>query len=80
MKILHIDSSVTGAKSISRPLTQKAIAKLKSLYPEAEVTYRDLIADPLRHYTAVLRIFGADAPNLNPEQQHELVGPTWLGG
>jgi FMN-dependent NADH-azoreductase len=72
MKILHIDSSVTGAKSVSRPLTRKAIAKLQQLYPEAEVTYRNLIADPLRHYTAVLRIFGADAPNLTPDQQHEL--------
>lgn len=72
MKILHIDSSVTGAKSISRPLTQKAIAQLKTLHPEAEVTYRDLIADPLRHYTAVLRMFGADAPNLTAEQQQEL--------
>ena len=72
MKILHLDSSVTGEKSVSRPLTQAAAAKLKSLYPDAEYTYRDLIAEPLRHYTAVARLYGADDTNLTPEQKHEL--------
>ncbi len=72
MKILHLDSSVTGEKSVSRPLTQEAAAKLKSLYPDAEYTYRDLIKEPLRHYTAVVRFYGKDDTNLSPEQQQEL--------
>ena len=72
MKILHLDSSVTGAKSVSRPLTQEAAAKLKSLYPDAEYIYRDLIDKPLRHYTAVVRFYGADDSSLTPEQQGEL--------
>ncbi len=71
MKILHIDSSVTGEKSVSRPLTEQTVAKLKSLHPDAEVVYRDLIADPLRHYTAVIRMFGDDKV-VTPDQKHEL--------
>ena len=72
MKILHIDSSVTGQKSVSRPLTQATVDALKAKNPGAEVTYLDLVEKPLRHYAAVLRNFGADAPNLNAEQKEEL--------
>ena len=72
MKILHIDSSVTGEKSVSRPLTKDTVAKLKKLHPDAEVVYRDLVNEPLRHYTAVLRMHGADITNPTPEQTHEL--------
>ena len=71
MKILHIDSSVTGEKSVSRQLTRETIAKLRALHPKAEVVYRDLVDDQLRHYTAVLRRFGADY-NGNPEEMKEL--------
>ena len=72
MKILHLDSSVTGEQSVSRPLSKAAAEKLKSLYPDAEYTYRDLVNDPLRHYTAVLRVHGADADTHTPEQKAEL--------
>ncbi len=79
MKILHIDSSVTGEKSVSRPLTKEAVAKLKAIHPDAEVVYRDLVKEPLRHYNAVLRMFGADIPNATPEQKEELeTGKTIL--
>lgn len=72
MKILHIDSSVTGAKSVSRPLTKETVAKLVALNPGAEVTYRDLVGEPLSHYTAVLRVHGADFVAVTPEQKLEL--------
>ncbi len=72
MKILHIDSSVTGEKSVSRPLTKETTAKLQALNPGAEVIYRDLINDPLRHYTAVVRLYGAETDTHTPEQKHEL--------
>ncbi len=72
MKILHIDSSVTGAKSVSRPLSEEAAEKLKSVNPGAEYVYRDLANDSLRHYTAVLRSYGDDAPDQTPEQKQEL--------
>jgi FMN-dependent NADH-azoreductase len=73
MKILHLDSSVTGAQSVSRPLTQETAAKLLASNPGAEVVYRDLVDEPLRHYTAVLRIHGATPDTHTPEQKHELV-------
>ena len=72
MNILHLDSSVTGHNSVSRPLTQDAAEKLKTANPDATYTYRDLVKDTLRHYTAVLRTHGADAPDQTPEQKHEL--------
>jgi FMN-dependent NADH-azoreductase len=72
MKILHIDSSVTGSKSVSRPLSKETTEKLATLNPGAQVTYRDLVGEPLSHYTAVIRLFGADAPNLTGAQQQEL--------
>lgn len=72
MKILHLDSSVTGEKSVSRPLTQAAAAKLKSLHPDAEYVYRDLVKNTLRHYTAVLRLYGEDVSQTTDQQKAEL--------
>ena len=72
MNILHLDSSVTGPNSVSRPLTGDAAEKLKSDNPGATYVYRDLVKDTLRHYNAVLRSHGADAPDQTPEQKHEL--------
>ena len=72
MKILHIDSSVTGEKSVSRPLSQEAAEKLKSANPGAEYVYRDLTKNTLRHYTAVLRNYGENLEQVTPEQKAEL--------
>lgn len=72
MKILHLDSSVTGQKSVSRPLSQFAAETLKAAHPDAEYVYRDLVKDTLRHYTAVLRVYGDAPPQATPEQQAEL--------
>jgi FMN-dependent NADH-azoreductase len=72
MKILHIDSSVTGEKSVSRPLTAAAAEKLKSLNPGAEYVYRDLVKNTLRHYTAVLRLYGEDISQVTEQQKAEL--------
>ena len=72
MKILHLDSSVTGEKSVSRPLTQYAAEKLKSLHPDAEYTYRDLVKNTLRHYTAVLRLYGDNVEQITDQQKSEL--------
>ncbi|HVG26544.1 MAG TPA: FMN-dependent NADH-azoreductase [Acidobacteriaceae bacterium] len=72
MKILHVDSSVTGAKSVSRPLSKATAERLLQLNPGAELVYRDLVNEPLRHYTAVIRMFGAEVPEGTPDQKHEL--------
>ncbi|WP_118857734.1 FMN-dependent NADH-azoreductase [Sphingomonas mesophila] len=48
MTILHIDSSISGADSISRRLTRAIVGQ----FADGEVVYRDLAADPLPHLTA----------------------------
>jgi len=71
MKILHIDSSVSGAKSVSRPLSKETTAKLATA-PGSTVTYRDLVGEPLSHYTAVLRVHGITPETATPAQKAEL--------
>jgi FMN-dependent NADH-azoreductase len=51
MKLLHIDSSITGGNSVSRKLTADIVARLRDSNPGIEVTHRDLIAEPLGHLT-----------------------------
>jgi FMN-dependent NADH-azoreductase len=53
MKLLHIDSSALGGYSVSRQLTASIVAELKRHTPGAEVSYRDLAAEPLPHWTPV---------------------------
>lgn len=48
MTILHIDSSISGAESVSRRLTQAIVGQLGT----SDVTYRDLAANPLPHLAA----------------------------
>ena len=51
MKVLHIDSSIQGAGSASRELTQEIVARLKTARPDAQVSYRDLAAEELPHFS-----------------------------
>jgi FMN-dependent NADH-azoreductase len=53
MKLLHIDSSSLGSHSVSRGLTASIVAELVREQPGAEVTYRDLAAQPLPHWSPV---------------------------
>ncbi len=50
MTILQIDSSISGADSVSRRLTRDIVAQLAA--PGSTVTERDLVATPLDHLTA----------------------------
>jgi FMN-dependent NADH-azoreductase len=52
MNLLHIDSSILGDGSASRALTRGIVARLRAAQPELQVTYRDLAAEPLPHYSA----------------------------
>jgi FMN-dependent NADH-azoreductase len=54
MKILHIDSSIMGANSVSRDISAGVVAKLKALYPDSTITYRDLTAPQLPYFSADL--------------------------
>jgi FMN-dependent NADH-azoreductase len=54
MKLLHIDSSISGEQSVSRQLTASIVAQLKHTTPALEITYRDLVAAPVPHHSPVL--------------------------
>lgn len=52
MKLLHIDSSILGAGSASRQLTQEIVARWRSSYADLEVQYRDLANEELPHFSS----------------------------
>jgi FMN-dependent NADH-azoreductase len=49
MMILHIDSSILGAYSVSRSLSAAIVARQQALHPSSKVTYRDLGVDATVH-------------------------------
>lgn len=64
MKLLHIDSSALGDYSISRQLTANIVAELTQATPAAVVSYRDLAAQPLAHWTPAVADPGTDEATL----------------
>ena len=56
MNILHLDASASdAATSHTRRLSAELVAKLKAANPGAQVTYRDLAAEPLPHVDITIR-------------------------
>jgi FMN-dependent NADH-azoreductase len=49
MKLLHIDSSISGQASASRQLTRHIVDRLAAADSRLDVTYRDLDREPLPH-------------------------------
>lgn len=49
MNILHVDASITGPASVTRTLSAEIVEAERRLYPDAEVTVRDLAEQPLDH-------------------------------
>jgi FMN-dependent NADH-azoreductase len=49
MQLLHLDSSVLGAASVSRQLSAEIVARHQALHPGIRVVTRDLAADPALH-------------------------------
>ena len=52
MKLLHIDSAITGDHSVSRQLTAQAVAAWKASHPGTQVDYLDLAQDTPPHLSA----------------------------
>jgi FMN-dependent NADH-azoreductase len=73
MKLLHIDSSVLGQASASRSLSSAIVARLRREQPDLEVTYRDLAAQTLPHFTPVLAE-GHPCVSRNAEILDEFIG------
>lgn len=65
MKLLHIDSSITGQESVSRQITALVVDRFRKVVPDLSVTYRDLAAEPVAH------LAGVDLPHLGEAQPLE---------
>ncbi|WP_225783169.1 FMN-dependent NADH-azoreductase [Xenophilus sp. Marseille-Q4582] len=52
MKLLHVDSSVLGANSVSRLLTAETVAQWQASHPGTTVEYLDLAVDAPSHFDA----------------------------
>ncbi len=52
MKLLHVDSSVLGANSVSRQLTAEIVAEWRRAHGETTVDYLDLAVDTPSHFDA----------------------------
>ncbi|HEY9279066.1 MAG TPA: NAD(P)H-dependent oxidoreductase [Eoetvoesiella sp.] len=52
MKLLHVDSSITGAGSVSRQLTKQIVAQWRAIHPNAEVERLDLAVSAPSHLSA----------------------------
>ena len=68
MKLLHIDSSILGAGSVSRALSAELVAAEQRLHPGIEVITRDLAAESLQHLSGahLAAAHGGDAaPSLD---------------
>ena len=52
MKLLHIDSSILAANSVSRQLTQSIVAQWRRSHPGTVVDYLDLAVDGPSHLSA----------------------------
>lgn len=51
MKILHIDSAITGDASVSRQISAAIVAQLRQKHKDAVVSYRDLEKNPVSQLT-----------------------------
>ena len=72
MKLLHIDSSILGDNSASRQLSGEVVKTWQAAEPGVVVTYRDLAADSISHFSAATLVAAGTAAELrNAAQQHE---------
>lgn len=51
IRVLHIDSSLFGDSGVSSELGKTALSELKSVYPDADFIYRDLVHESIPHFT-----------------------------
>ncbi|ELW78053.1 NADPH-dependent FMN reductase family protein [Acinetobacter sp. 766875] len=76
MKILHIDSSILGEQSISRKLAASFIERLNKADHQNEITYRDIVKDPINHLTgeiaAGFRNLNINISDENVVKEHQL--------
>ncbi|AWM36681.1 FMN-dependent NADH-azoreductase 1 [Gemmata obscuriglobus] len=54
MNVLHVDSSILGAHSVSRAVSAAVVSRLRETHRDANVVYRDVAAAPLPQLTGSL--------------------------
>ena len=64
MKVLHLDSGIFVEQSVSRQLSKDIVAKLTQQGDDVEVTYRDLVSNPVPHLQAE-ELLAEDKPLTN---------------
>jgi FMN-dependent NADH-azoreductase len=72
-RLLHIDSSIRGERSITRSLSARAAGLWRGAHPEGTVAYRDLARHPLPH----LDSDGALARFVPPDQHTPDQAASW---
>lgn len=70
MKLLHIDSSILGAYSVSRQLTKDTVAQWVATHPGTTVDYLDLAVDTPNHLS-VNAVLQAQPAELNEIHKQE---------
>ncbi len=72
MQVLHIDSAITGAASVSRQLTAQTVAAWVAAHPGAQVQYLDLVAEAPGHFTMdAMAPRTGQTDGLSDAQRHE---------
>lgn len=72
MKLLHIDSSITGENSASRKLSQQIVQAWTAKHTDTEVEYLDLVKDAPNHFTmSAMAPRTGQTEGLSAEQQAE---------
>lgn len=72
MQLLHIDSAITGAHSVSRQLTAQIVAAWQAQHPGTQVSYLDLVANAPTHFTSdAMAPRTGQTANLSEAQQRE---------
>jgi FMN-dependent NADH-azoreductase len=71
--LLHIDSSITGERSVSRKLTARTRDVWRAAHPDGTVTYRDLGSNPVPHLDADTGL----ARMVPPEQRTPAQAASW---
>jgi FMN-dependent NADH-azoreductase len=79
MKILHLDSSITGPHSVSRILTAELVAAQLARNPGAEIIYHDLANEPAMHLSpAHLAVFQGGAVESEALGQDLALGAKYI--
>lgn len=72
MKLLHIDSSITGDNSASRKLSQQIVQAWTAKHADTQVEYLDLVKDAPNHFTmSAMAPRTGQKEGLSAEQQAE---------